>query len=496
MRRGKDYLKSLDDGRSVYLYGDKIDDIATHPAFTGISRTVGALYDFSSDPANDMTYTASETGTLANKAFMIPRSSADLTSRRDAIQKWSYLTRGFLGRSPDHVAGFFAGFASAPSYFNRNGHPFGDNVTAFYRQVLNESLYVSYVIVPPQVSRATTAHGWDGELIQVGVLEERDDGIVVRGAQMLGTAAAISDYIFVSCIKPLTPEDEPHAISLVVPTNARGLRLHCRRPYASEQPSPFDYPLSTRFDESDALAIFDDVFVPWENVFVLRDTEAAYGQFFETAAHALGNSQAQIRLVQKLRFLIGLARKVAAVNQIDRIPSVREKLGDLASLAAIVEGMLVASEAETVVDEYGVSRPNPRYLYGIIGLQSELYPRVIHLVRELVGGGVLQLPSSKEDLLSAETRGDFEKYVQSPGVSTEERVQLFKLVWDAIGSEFAGRHYQYEMFYAGAPFIAKGWSFQHYGYDEVLREVDEFLSGYTLHDGDVSSAAAERALEA
>ena len=153
-------------------------------------------------------------------------------------------------------------------------------------------------------------------------------------------------------------------------------------------------------------------------------------------------------------------------------------------MAAIVEGMLIASETESIEDEFGVARPNPRYLYGIMGLQGELYPRVVHLVRELAGGGVLQLPSSRMDPLTDPIRSDLERYVQSPGVPMEQRVQLFKLVWDAIGSEFAGRQYQYEMFYAGAPFIAKGWAYQHYGYEEVLEDVDDFMSRYSIYDTD------------
>ncbi|MDP8958157.1 MAG: 4-hydroxyphenylacetate 3-hydroxylase [Actinomycetota bacterium] len=480
MRSGKDYLEALKDDRTVYVYGETVEDITEHPAFSGVASTVASMYDFASDPQNGMTFRAPETGNPANKAFMIPRSKEDLGERRRAISRWAGISKGFLGRSPDHVAGFLAGFASGPSVFDRNGRELGRHVTDFYRRLLDEDLFVTYVIIPPQVSRATTAHGWEGELIQVGVAEERPEGIVVRGSQMLGTSSAVSDYLFVSCIKPLQPEDSDHALSFVVPIGARGLKLYCRRPFAMDQPSRFDYPMSTRFDETDALVVFDDVFVPWEEVFVYRDVEGIRAQFFQTAAHVLGNNQAQVRLVNKMQFIIGVARKIAQVNQIDAIPSVQEKLGDLASLAAIVEGMVLASEATAVEDGFGVMKPNPRFLYGAMGLQAETYPRALHLLRELAGGGVMQLPSSYRELVSEETRGDMERYVQSPGYPTEERVKLFKLAWDLVGSEFGGRHHQYEMFYAGAPFVAKGYAYRNYGYDEVVAEVEQFLAGYDL----------------
>jgi len=480
MRTGQQYLQSLSDGRAVYLDGAKVQDVSRHSAFEGIAHTISTLYDIAADPRSGMIFTSPETGAEANKVFMIPRSQEDLLERHRVIAAWAEVSKGFVGRGPDHVAGFMAGFASAPATFDKGTRLFGQNVSRFYRKVVEESLYLSYVIIPPQIDRSTTAHGWSEELLQVGVLKEQDGGMVVRGSQMLGTATAVSDYLFVSCIKPLTPQDERYAISFVLPVNTRGLKVYCRRPYGSSQPSSFDYPLSTRFDETDALIVFDDVFVPWENVFVYRDVEQVRRQFFDTAAHVLGNNQAQIRLIAKMKFILGVARKITQVNGIEGIPSVQEKLGELASMAAFVEGMVLASESSCAIDKNGVARPNPRFLYGAMGVQAEIYPRAIMLLRELAGGGVIQLPSSHLDLTSEETKADMDRYMRSPNTSPEERVKLFKLAWDIVGSEFGGRHLQYEMFYAVAPFIAKGYAFRNYGYDEALRSVESFLSTYEL----------------
>lgn len=478
MRSGKDYLAALNDNRTVVVSGAKVDSVAEHPAFIGVASSMARLFDRAGEA--DMRLATPEAPDPVNVTFAIPRSREDLTRRREAITTWAKMSHGFLGRSPDHVAGFLAGFASAPGLFDRNGREFSHNVTRFYERLLAEDLYVTYVIIPPQVTRSGTAASWDEDLIQVGVAEERDDGIVVRGSQMLGTGTAVADYLLVSCIKPLTPADERYALTFVLPVATPGLKVYCRRPYAEGQPSLFDYPLSTQFDESDALVVFDDVFVPWENVFVYRDVDMVRSQFFSTSAHVLGNTQAQIRLIEKMKFLLGLARHTAAMNGIDQLPPVQEKLGDLASLAAIVEGMVIASEATSSIDDYGVARPNPRFLYGAMGLQSEIYPRTLQTIRELVGGGVIQLPSSRAELLDPESRADMDRYVRSPGHDSVDRIKLFKLVWDAIGSEFAGRHHQYEMFYAGAPFVAKGYAFRNYGYDEPVAAVQSFLDSYGL----------------
>ncbi|MBB5957481.1 4-hydroxyphenylacetate 3-monooxygenase [Saccharothrix tamanrassetensis] len=475
MRTGAEYLASLKDSRRVYVDGVAVDDVAHHPAFAPIAQTVAELFDLAADPSSGMTVRDGDR--TVNRLFTTPRSRDDLAAFRSAATTWAEHTHGWVGRSPDHVAAFVAAFAAHPEAFSDD---LAANVVAYRERVLAENLYVSYAIIPPQVSRATTASAWDGDFVQVGVAEERADGIVVRGAQMLATGGAVADEILVSCIKPLGPEDRDFAISFAVPVGADGLKLLCRRPYAPAASSRYDYPLTSRFDETDALLVFDDVFIPWERVFVYRDIAGLRRQFFETGAHVLGNWQAQIRFAVKLRFLAGLARKVAAVNGVDRFPGVVEKLGELASLTSLVESAVLAAEHTAEPDAQGMWRPGARALYGVMGLQAELYPRVLAILRDLVGGGVLQVPSSVADMTSPETRPDIDRYVHSPGVPAEERVKLFKLVWDAIGSEFAGRHHQYEMFYAGAPFVAKGYAFRNYGFEQAVASVDSFLGSYEL----------------
>jgi 4-hydroxyphenylacetate 3-monooxygenase len=482
MRKGDEYLASLKDDREIYLDGERVGDVTSHPAFAPVAGTIAELYDLAADPLNAMTYTAPETGQEANQVFCIPRSRAELAARRRAIEIWARHTHGWVGRGPDHVGAFLAGFASCPQAFAREPHDFAANATAHYRRLLDESLFVTYAIIPPQFSRAGTAHDWDGDFIQAGVAGERAEGIVIRGAQMLATGAPVADEILISCIKPLTPEDRDFAVSFMLPMATEGMKLYCRRPYATGATSAYDYPLSSRYDETDALVVFDDVLVTWDRVFVDRDVAGLRRQFFGTGAHIMGNNQAQIRFVAKLQFILGLARKIAAVNGVDGIAGVQEKLGELASLASVAESAVLAAEYRAAPDENGMWRPDPRALYGAMGLQAELYPRILAIVRDLAGGGVLQLPASVRDMTNPATRRDVHRYIRSPGVNAGERVKLFKLVWDAVGSEFAGRHHQYEMFYAGAPFVAKGYAYRNYGYEEPVAEVEDFLASYRLDD--------------
>ncbi|MFP5018915.1 4-hydroxyphenylacetate 3-hydroxylase N-terminal domain-containing protein, partial [Paenarthrobacter ureafaciens] len=153
----------------------------------------------------------------ANRTFAAPRTQEELVLRRHAIEKWAKHTHGWVGRSPDHVGTFFAAFGSHPEVFANDQRDFAGNVERYYKKVLAENLYLSYAIIPPQVSRATTASGWEGEYLQVGVLRETDEGIIVRGSQMLATGAAIADEVFVTCIKPLGPDDVDFAVSFAIP---------------------------------------------------------------------------------------------------------------------------------------------------------------------------------------------------------------------------------------------------------------------------------------
>src|SRR5438477_2754488 len=350
MRSGRQYIDALGDERHVYLDGQPVPRVADHPAFAAAIQTIGALYDIALDPANDMTFSPPDgAGRLANKVFMIPRSAEDLKARRLASTRWAYATHGFIGRGPDHVAGFLAGFASAPEIFNGGQYQGGDNVVRFYRMVRADDLYVAYVIIPPHVDRAKIGRGQSDAYIQVGVVAETDGGVILRGSQKLGTGAVLADELFVSCMVPQKPGDEDYALSFALPIGTPGLKLYPRRPYAPAQTSVYDYPLASRFDESDALAVFDDALVPWERIFVYRDVELTRGQFFRTPAHVLGNTQAQIRLAVKMQFIAGVGRKIAALSHADTTPQVIDILGDLAFLAASVEGMVLAGEANCTI---------------------------------------------------------------------------------------------------------------------------------------------------
>src|SRR5262250_2850102 len=253
MRTGSDYLRSLNDGRQVFVDGECVKDVTSHLAFREAARSVARLYDIAAAPEirARMTFVSPKTGEPVLRAYQIPRSHADLRARRLFSETWAEATFGLMGRTPDHVAGFFCGYAATPSVLAAGGRKFADNVVAFYEHQRDNHLYASYAIVPPQIDRSRPAHQQSDPTLYAGVVAERDGGIVLKGAQQLATAGLYSDYIYLSCIHPLQPGDENYANGVAIPVNAPGVKLYPRRPFAKQATNSLDYPLSGRFDEAD-----------------------------------------------------------------------------------------------------------------------------------------------------------------------------------------------------------------------------------------------------
>ena len=479
MRNGAQYLDAIaKDGRRVYFDGELVKDVTTHPAFRGAAHSLARLFDVAADPANRelMTFASPTTGGPVWRCYQIPKTQADLASRRAMSTRWAEETFGLMGRTPDHVAGFLAGYAAKPSVFAEGGKQYAENIVRYHEYARDNHVYLSYAIVPPQIDRSKPAHKQSDPTLHAGVVAERDGGIVLKGAQQLGTASVFSDAIYISCIHPLTPGDEAYAFAAAIPANAPGLKIYPRRPYAASATSSFDYPLSSRFDETDSLIVLDDVFVPWENVFCYRNLELCRDQWWRTPSHSYGNHQAQIRYAVKLRFLMGLTKRLCEITGVDPMPPVQIMLGEMAAYATIVDSMVQAQETQATIDAEGVVWPSKAALYSVMALQSEINPKLLNMARELAGGSIIMLPSTAKDFDNPGIAADLERYIASPGFPSRLRTQILKLVWDLIGTEFAGRHEQYEKFYGGASFLVKQNMARAYDFAAATRLVERALA--------------------
>ncbi|KJK20479.1 4-hydroxyphenylacetate 3-monooxygenase [Burkholderiaceae bacterium 16] len=481
VKTGSRHIDMLRDGREVYLDGKRVADVTTDPAFRNSIRSYANLYDFQARPENieKMTFESPDTGERVSRIWQLPESYDDLVERRMALEAWTELHYGFMGRSPDHVASCISGMYMGIDVFEQYDRARAGALREYYKYARDNDLFLTYVIVNPQANQSKAAHEQEDKYLAVGIVDQDAEGITVRGAKMLATSGIMANEVFCSCIQPLREGDEMYALSFAVPMNIKGLKVMSRKSYEGNATSVFDNPLSSRYDENDAVLYFDDVKVPWERVFIAGDVGMCAKQFHATPAHSYQNYQCQVRLMVKLRFLVGIAQRITEVNGTNAFPQVREMLGQLAAEAAMVEAWVYGMESKGHMEK-GYFVPDRNLLYGSQVITQQLYAKVLNALRELAGGGMIMLPSSIRDFENPALASIIDKTQKSPACSPEERVKFFKLAWDAVGSEFASRHNQYEMFYAGAGFVTKGHAYRSYDWKKATDLVDNILGSYSL----------------
>src|SRR5260370_11775142 len=313
VKNGAQHIQSVRDGRSVYLNGKLIHEVSDHPAYRNAVASGGALYDYQYSPDNleRMTFDIGG-GRRVNRSWQLPRSYNELVERRKALVEWAEVSCGFLGRSPDHVRASMPCVMMGIEVLDRPDEKRGRFFREWFDYVRNNDMFLTYVInnVQGDRSKAFGDQGKGAEDMVAHIVDQDASGITIRGAKLFATSAIMANEIFVSSGQPLKPGEEHLAFSCALPMGTKGVNLLSRKSFEANAVSEYDNPLSFRFDENDALVFFDDVKVPWERVFVLRDTDMCRAQLHDTPAHVYQNYQAQIRLSVKLRFLVGLRRGI------------------------------------------------------------------------------------------------------------------------------------------------------------------------------------------
>ena len=326
---GAEYLETLRDNREVWVYGRRVQDVTTHPAFRNQARMVARMYDALHAPESKPILTA-QTDTSSNgfthRFFKASHDVDEMVAARDAIAAWQRIGYGWMGRSPDFVAAILGMLGANADFFD----PYQENARRWYQQCQEQALFVNHALANPPVDRNLPPD--EVEDIYIHVVKETDAGLIVSGVKNITTNAALTNYSFVASDGGTFVQKKAFAIICMVPMNAPGLKLICRPSYemtAGIVGTPFDYPLSSRLDENDAICIFDNVLVPWENVLVYGDTTKYNSYMRETGAYSRAGLQSCTRLAVKLDLITGLLVKAVETTGVEQFRGVQVNIGEV-----------------------------------------------------------------------------------------------------------------------------------------------------------------------
>ena len=449
---GAEYLASLDDGREVYINGERIKKVTEHPSMRNSARSLARLYDALHDEKTKTiltTETDTGSGGYTHKYFRVARSSEDLVAQKDAIAEWARMSYGWMGRTADYKAALMNTLGANAEWYG----DFKDNARAWHKRAQESVLFMNHAIVNPPIDRHKPADAVKD--VFVHITRETDAGIYVSGAKVVATSSALTHYNFLAQSSATVTEDPSLSVMFIVPMNAPGIKMFCRVSYeqtANTLGTPFDYPLSSRFDENDAILVLDDVFIPWEDVLVLRDAPKILS-FHPASGFMHGYCfQGCTRFTVKLEFLAGLLAKAMRATGGDAFRGNQAALGEVIALRHMFSSFSNAMAYNPTPWANGAVLPNLEAALSYRTFMSEAYPRIIETVRKTIASGLIYLPSSAKDFDNPEIDRYLAQYVRgSNDMSHVERIKIMKLLWDATGTEFGGRHALYELNYAGAP---------------------------------------------
>ncbi len=447
---GAEYLESLRDGRAVYINGELIKDVTSHPSMRNSARSLARLYDALHDPKlKDRLTSPTDTGSggYTHKYFRVARSSAELVAQQGAIADWARMSYGWMGRTADYKAALMNTLGVNADWYG----PFKDNARAWHKRAQESVLFMNHAIVNPPVDRHKPAEAVKD--VFVHITKETDAGIYVSGAKVVATSSALTHYNFLAQSSATVTEDPSLSVLFFVAMHAPGVKMFCRVSYeetANRVGHPFDYPLSSRFDENDAILVLDNVFIPWEDVLVLRDA-AKILSFHPASGFMHGYCfQGCTRAAVKLDFLAGLLAKALRATGGDAFRGNQAALGEVVALRHMLWTFSNAMAYNPQPWTNGAVLPNLEAALCYRTFMSAEYPRIIETVRKVIASGLIYLPSSAKDFANPEIDRYLAQYVRgSNGMGHKERIKIMKLLWDATGTEFGGRHALYELNYAG-----------------------------------------------
>jgi 4-hydroxyphenylacetate 3-monooxygenase len=449
IRTGSEYLDSIRDGREIYVNGERVRDVARHPMFKPLVDIRARIYDMQHDAATRPVLAYQDAGEWHAVANKLPRTQQDWWDKRNATETILEAIGGVVTRVGDETVGEMWSLHDGEDVLNEVDPQFSANIRRHIGRVLATDPFHVSANTDPKGDRSRPPQEQDPDML-LHVVKETDAGIIVRGAKY-ETAAAYANQAFT---KPTIAQWgnaalSDYALGFICDLGSPNLKFICRTGFAGRA-SEADYPLSNRFDEVDALVIFDDVLIPWENVLFYRHTRAA--AFIRSTLHRYSAFAFVQRNLKFADMLIGAALFNARQTGLDKQQAVQDKLAELAVYREGINAHLTAAIALAERSPAGLLMPNQSLLYtGRVLACSRLHD-MMHIARELCGGQICVTPD-KASFDSPETKPWLQKYysVNEDWVADDRR-KLLALARDLLNSDYAGHRLTFQLFAQSPPF--------------------------------------------
>jgi 4-hydroxyphenylacetate 3-monooxygenase len=490
-RTGREFLEGLKEFRDIYVGADKVAEVASHPAFRGGAEELASVFDLQYAEADRCLVPDPETGEPINASHLIPRSRDDLFKRHAALEVCAEHSVGLMGRTPDYMNVTFAGFAGRPDEWSLAGnHAGAENLIAFQKELRRKDLSLTHTIIHPTVDKALGDVPRAGNDVALHKVGETEHGIIVRGSRILATLAPFADEMAVYPSYPLPEGADAYALAFSIPMTAPGMKVLCRDSF-SQPKHAYDHPLSGRFDEQDAFVIFDDVEVPKDRVFI-NGNLAAYNAVMRSSWSPNIMQQTMIRAQTKLEFAWGIAnRMLKCVN--GKQPAAAEMLGEIWTFSEFARSAIYAAEMQAKEYPGGVWFPDVRPLHALRSTLPYWFPRVNEIIRLLGSHNVFAAPTLAQ-MQDPELKPLIDRYLRGAGdVTAEERVRVFRLGWDFVGSGLASRNEQYERFYLASGARNRQIHEAFFDTSRADRLVDQFLTLETQDDNEGGASCPKAA---
>ncbi len=478
VRTGEEFLEGLRDSREVWLEGERVDDVTTHPKTARMAATLAGIYDLQHRPENRdrMTFKSPTSGELVALSYLVPETQEDLMRRRGAMEIVAQSCHGMLGRTPDYVNIQVTASRQLAHLYGLKDQRHADNLRNYHEYVRERDLCLTHAFGHPQVNRSLTLAELPDEYTAVGVVDRTREGVIVRGAKLLATLAPFSDEIFAPVYRPLRPdmeEDRKYCIGFAVPVATPGLKFICRPSHDTGGPLA-DYPLSGQFDEMDALAIFDDVLIPWERVFIYDDIELANMTVQKVTLWRQYMQQVAVKNIAKLEFILGIVHGITESIGIGVYAHVQEKNAEVIDTLETVRAYMRAAEADAAPYEGEGLWPAAEPWIAMRNWYPDAYSRVAAIVEQLAAGGLMLTPTEED--MSGPLAGEIGKYYQGASIDARRKVRLFRLAWDLIGTQFGSRQTLYERFFNGDVVQLRQRRYATYDYSRADASLELFMS--------------------